>query len=138
METQATRWRSTSMSIGIRELFERYADRYIAGDAEAVADLYSVPFTAVRNGAPIHLADRKSVVEHLAGLMAAYAQSGAAVAQIQDIDLLEQGDRATLATVHWNVRSATGELIRDFRTSYQLVGQPPRIVSYVNHDMVAR
>lgn len=125
------------MSIEIRELFERYADRYMAGDAEAVADMYTAPFTAVRNGAPIHLADRQGVVEHLAGLMAAYAQSGAAVAQIKDIDLLEQGDRATLATVRWNVRSSRGEMIRDFRTSYQLVGQPPRIVSYVNHDIVA-
>lgn len=124
------------MSSEIRELFERYADRYMAGDAEAVADMYTAPFLAVRNGAPIYLADRPSVVEHLAGLMAAYAQSGASVAQITDIDHLEQGDSATLVTVHWNVRSASGQTIRDFRTSYQLVGRPSRIASYVNHDVV--
>jgi len=124
------------MPIEIREFFERYADRYMAGDAEAIADMYSAPFLAVRNGEPIHLADRSAVVEHLAGLMAAYARSGAAVAQVSDIDVLEQGDSATLVTAHWNVRSATGEMVRDFRTSYQLVGQPPRIVSYVNHDVV--
>jgi ketosteroid isomerase-like protein len=125
------------MSIEIRELFERYADRYMAGDADAVADMYSAPFLAVRNGTPIYLADRPSVVEHLAGLMTAYARSGAAVAQIADIDLLEQGDGATLVTVHWNVRSASGEMIRDFRTSYQLAGRPSKIVSYVNHDIVS-
>lgn len=124
------------MSSEIRELFERYADRYMAGDAEAVADMCTAPFLAVRNGAPIYLADRPSVVEHLAGLMAAYAQLGAAVAQITDIDQLAQGDSATLVTVHWNVRSASGETIRDFRTSYQLVGRPSRIASYVNHDVV--
>lgn len=124
------------MPIEIRELFEHYADRYMAGDAEAVADMYSAPFLAVRNGDPIHLANRPAVVEHLAGLMAAYARSGAAAAQVSDIDVLEQGDSAALVTVHWNVRSATGEMVRDFRTSYQLVGQPPRIVSYVNHDVV--
>jgi hypothetical protein len=77
------------------------------------------------------------VVEHLAGLMTAYARSGAAVAQIADIDLLEQGDGATLVTVHWNVPSASGEMIRDFRTSYQLAGRPSKIVSYVNHDIVS-
>lgn len=65
--------------------------------------------------------------------MTAYARSGAAVAQIRDIDLL---DRATLLTAHWNVRSASGEMIRDFRTSYQLVRRPSRIVSYANHDVV--
>ena len=124
------------MSTEIRELFDRYADRYMAGDADAVADMYIAPFVAVRNGAPIYLADRHAVVEHLASLMAAYARSGAAAAKIKDIALLEQGDSATLVTVHWNVRSATGEMIRDFRTSYQLVGRPSRIVSYVNHDGV--
>ena len=124
------------MSIEIHELFERYADRYMAGDAETVADMYTAPFLAVRNGTPIYLADRPSVVEHLAGLMTAYARSGAAVAQIKDIDQLEQGDSATLVTVHWTVRSASGEMIRDFRTSYQLVRRPSRIVSYVNHDVV--
>ena len=124
------------MTIEIRELFERYAQRYMGGDAEAVADMYTAPFFAVRNGAPIYLPDRPAVVEHLAGLMAAYARSGAAAAEIKDLDVLEQGDRATLVTVHWNVRSASGETIRDFQTSYQLVGRPPRIVSYVNHDVV--
>lgn len=124
------------MSIEIQGLFERYAERYMASDAEAVADMYTAPFLAVRNGAPIYLADRASVVEHLAGLMAAYVRSGAAVAEISDVDPLEQGDSATLVTVHWKVRSASGEVIRDFRTSYELVGRPPRIVSYVNHDVV--
>jgi ketosteroid isomerase-like protein len=124
------------MSSEIREFFEQYADRYMAGDAETVADMYTAPFLAVRHGTPIYLPDRPSVVEHLAGLMSTYARSGAAVAEITDIDLLEQGDSATLVTVHWNVRSAGGEMIRDFRTSYQLAGRPSRIVSYVNHDVV--
>jgi ketosteroid isomerase-like protein len=124
------------MATEIQEFFELYADRYMAGDAQAVADMYRAPFVAVRNGTPIDLADRQAVVEHLAGLMSAYARSGAAVALIRDIALLEQGDSAMLATVHWDVRSAIGETIRDFRTSYQLVGRPPRIVSYVNHDVV--
>lgn len=124
------------MSTDIRALFEHYADRYMAGDAEAVADMCTAPFLAVRSGVPIHLADRPALVEHLAGLMTAYARSGASVALIEDIAQLEQGDRAVLVTIHWNVRSATGTTIRDFRTSYQLVGRPSRIVSYVNHDVV--
>lgn len=36
------------MSIEIQELFERYAERYMAGDVEAVADMYTAPFLAVR------------------------------------------------------------------------------------------
>lgn len=48
------------MPIEFRELFERYSDRYMAGDAEAVADMYGAPFLAVRNGVPLHLADRSA------------------------------------------------------------------------------
>jgi hypothetical protein len=117
--------------------FAHYADRYMAGDADAVADLYLAPFLAVRGGRPIHLGDRAAIVDHLAGLMATYRSAGAAAADIMAIDVLAQGDSAALATVRWNVRSAEGVLVRDFRTSYQVVGPEPwRIVSYVNHDTV--
>lgn len=118
--------------------FKRYAALYMAGDAQAVADIYAAPFLAVRSGKPIHLADRDAVVEHLSGLMMAYKKSGAASADIDGIDLLGQGDSALLATVHWVIRTADGGVVRDFRTSYQLVGWGPwQILSYVNHDMAA-
>jgi hypothetical protein len=121
----------------LASFFEHYADRYMAGDADAVADLCEVPFLAVRSGAPIHLADRAAMVDHLAGLMAAYRKAGAAAAEVIELDILDQGDRAALATVRWRVRSAEGAVIRDFRTSYQLIGPDPwRIHAYVNHDTV--
>lgn len=121
----------------VSSIFDRYAERYMAGDAEAVADMYTAPFTAIRSGVPIHLPDRAAVVEHLAGLMTAYRAAGAARAEVASIDVLAQGDRAQAATVHWHVRSADGAMIRDFRTTYQMVGPDPwRIVSYVNHDVV--
>ena len=122
----------------VHAFFVRYAERYMAGDAAAVADMYGAPFLAVRGGTPIHLADRHAVVEHLSALMAAYRNAGGAKAEIASIDLLPQGNAAQLATVHWAVRSIGGELIRDLWTSYQFAGPNPwRIVSYVNHDVVA-
>ena len=121
----------------VRALFTRYGERYMAADAEAVADMCEAPFLAVRGGKPIHLPDRAALVEHFGGVMAAYRQSGAQAAEIVNIDVLEQGDSAVLATLRWNVRSAGGDLIRELWTSYQLVGPSPwRIVSYVNHDAV--
>lgn len=116
--------------------FSRYAALYMAGDADGVADLCETPFLAVRMGATIHLADRRALVDHLAGLMAAYRNAGAAVAETEELEPLVQGDRAALVTVHWNVRAADGTMIRDFRTSYQLVAHPWRILGYVNHDTV--
>ena len=114
--------------------FRRYAALYMAGDADAVADLCETPFLAVRMGKTNHLSDRAALVDHLTGLMTAYRSAGAAVAEIVDLDPLPQGDRAALVTVHWNVRAADGTMIRDFRTSYQLVAEPWRILGYVNHD----
>jgi ketosteroid isomerase-like protein len=125
------------MSLDMDAFFRTYAERYMAGDVTAVADMYDAPFLAVRSGSPIHLQDRAAVEEHLAGLMAAYQAAGAAAAEIADINVMPQGDSALLATLRWNVRAADGRLIRDFRTSYQLVGPAPwRIVGYVNHDTV--
>lgn len=71
--------------------------------------------------------------------MAAYQSAGAASATIVEIDVLEQGGGAALATVHWRVVAKDGTVVRDFRTSYQLVAADPwRILSYVNHDQVER
>ena len=123
--------------LDIDRLFEDYARAYMAGDAEWVANLYTAPFVAIREGRAIHLPDRRAVVEHLTEVMAGYRRAHAAVAEVAAIDVLEQGDGASLATVHWLVRATDRSVIRDFRTSYQLIlSDPPRIVSYVNHDTV--
>jgi hypothetical protein len=66
------------------------------------------------HGAPIHLGDRQALLDHLAGLMAAYRNAGAAAADVVALDVLEQGDGAALATVRWVVRSADGAVVRDF------------------------
>ena len=121
----------------LHAFFRGYAGLLLAGDAEAVADLAEAPFVAVRGGSPVHLADRKALVDHLSALMKGFIDAGAAHADILDIQAVAQGDAALMATVHWAIRASDGKPIRDFRTSYQLVGDREwRIVSYVNHDML--
>ena len=84
--------------------FARYAERYMASDVGAISDVYEAPLLALRDGQVIHLADRTAVREHLAGLMAAYAQSGAARADIAGLDVVDLGRSSAFATVHWHVR----------------------------------
>jgi len=127
------------MDNGLESFFARYAERYMAGDAEAVAEMCETPFLAVRSGEVFHLVDTEAVVGHFAANMLAYRSAGAAAADIAAIDVLEQGTEAVLVTVHWNVRAPDASMIRDFRTSYQLVAADPwRFLSYVNHDRVTR
>jgi len=119
--------------------FERYAERYMASNAEAIANMCEVPFFAVRSGTVFHLLDREAVVGHFANNMTAYRSAGAASADIVDTKIQEQGTEAIFATVHWHVRVPDGTVVRDFQTSYQLVAADPwRILSYVNHDRVTR
>jgi Domain of unknown function (DUF4440) len=121
----------------IDNLFRRYGDLFLAGDAEAIADMWHAPFTAIRGGTPVHLADRAEAIAHVTALMDGFRASGAIVADIGRIDVRSQGDSATLATVHWTLKAATGKTLREFKTTYQLVGPDPwLIVSYVNHDTV--
>jgi hypothetical protein len=126
------------MDLDVAAFFSEYARRYMEGDAAAVAeDQYAAPFLAVRDGSAILLPDRAAVVDHLTGLMAAYRRAGASAAEIAELVVSPQGDAATLVTIRWNVRRADGSVVRDFSTTYQLVARPaPRVVSYVNHDVV--
>ena len=116
--------------------FARYAERYMASDVDAISALYEAPLLALREGKAIHLADRAAVDEHLTELMAAYAASGATRADIARLDVTDMGKSSAFATVHWHVRGADGALLKDFRTTYQLLSLDGswRILSYTNHD----
>ena len=121
---------------GLDTFFAWYAERYMASDVDAISAVYEAPLLALRDGQVIHLADRAAVREHLTELMAAYTASGAARADIAELDVAELGRSSVLATVHWHVRGAAGAVLRDFRTTYHLVRDEGswRILSYTNHD----
>ena len=119
----------------IDAFFERYAERYMASDVDAIASLYEAPFLAVRDGRAIHLPDREAVREHLSGLMHAYAAAGAVRADIASLDALPLGPSGAMVTVNWHAVDADGTMVRDFHTSYHLLrnGETWRILSYTNH-----
>ena len=116
--------------------FALYAERYMASDVDAISAVYEAPLLAVRDGRAIHLADRAAVREHLGELMAAYAESGAARADIAELDVVDAGTSGAFATVQWQVRDADGAMVKDFHTTYHLLreGESWRILSYTNHD----
>lgn len=120
----------------IDAFFSYYAERYMASDVDAVSVLYEAPMLAIREGRAIHLADRTALREHLAEVMAAYARSGAARADIAALDVVPLGKSSAFATVQWHVRAADDALLKDFKTTYHLLRTDGawRIVSYTNHD----
>jgi hypothetical protein len=50
-------------------------------------------------------------------------------------DIRQLGEYSVFATVHWNAVGRNEQLVRDTRTSYQLLATPDgwRFVSYTNH-----
>lgn len=54
----------------------------------------------------------------------------------QDAELTALFERYAERYIHWIVRDSGGGVIRDFQTTYQLVGPPWKISSYVNYDFV--
>lgn len=116
--------------------FARYAERYMASDVDAISDLYEAPLLAVRDGRAIHLSDRVAVRDHLSEVMAAYARSGAARADVEDLAVQPLGKSSANVTVHWHVRAADSSLLKDFRTTYHLllVDGHWRVLAYSNHD----
>src|SRR6266545_3317748 len=119
----------------IEALVDEYARRYSEHDADAVTALCLWPFVAVREGAPIHLADRKQVRDHFATIMARYRGSGVTTWSLVEIGILPAGESACFATVRWNALAQDGSVLRNTTTTYQLLGGPGgwRFVSYTNH-----
>jgi hypothetical protein len=81
-------------------------------DVDAISAMYEAPLLALREGRVIHLADWTAVRAHLADVMAGYARSGAARADIAALDVVPIGKSSVFATVRWQVRDAKGALLK--------------------------
>ena len=119
----------------IESLIREYTRRYVAHDEEGVTELCLCPFLAVREGVPIHLADREAVRDHFARIMDVYRDAGYATFSPVAIDIHELGERAAFVTVRWHAMDAEGKVARDSQTTYHLLATPEgwRFLSYTNH-----
>ena len=124
------------MTATVDSFFDEYARRYTERDMEGVTNLCLWPFVAIRNGEAIHLPDRDAVRSHFASAIEAYRfASGTGKWTPVEIDARQLGEHSVFATVHWNALDADGQVVRDTRTSYQLLSTPNgwRFLSYTNH-----
>lgn len=123
------------MTTAIDALIKDYTARYVAHDAEGVAELCLLPFLAVREGRPIQLPDRNAVRDHFSAVMDAYRDAGYVGFSPVDIDTRQLGEQAAFTTVRWHALGADGSVARDSRTTYHLLQTASgwRFLSYTNH-----
>jgi hypothetical protein len=127
--------RVLAVTATVQAFFDEYARRYSERDVEGVTELCLWPFLAIRRGEVIHLPDRDAVRDHFASAINAYRFAGAGTWTPVEIDAHELGEHAVFATVRWNALDSEGNVLRDTRTSYQLLSTPGgwRFLSYTNH-----
>lgn len=119
----------------VETLIQEYTSRYVARDADGVTELCQVPFLAIREGTPIHLADRSAVRDHFATIIDAYSRAGYASFSPVAVDTRHLGEQAAFTTVRWHALDSDGKLARDTMTTYHLLATPAgwRFLSYTNH-----
>jgi SnoaL-like domain len=119
----------------VESLMHEYTRRYTAYDADGVTELCLWPFMAIREGVPIHLADREAVRDHFLTIMDAYRDAGYADFSPVEIDTRHLGERAAFTTVRWHALDTDGNVARDTLTTYHLLASPAgwRFLSYTNH-----
>ena len=123
------------MSASVEAFIREYTRRYVAGDVAGVVDLCEAPFLAVRDGRPIHMADRDAVHEHFATVIGNYAKAGYARFEPAEIETRELGEKVAFTTVRWHAYDPAGNVARDSRTSYLILATDSgwRFLAYVNH-----
>ena len=119
----------------IDALIQEYTRRYVAHDVDGVTELCQLPFLAVRQGRPIHLADRDAVRAHFLNAMDAYRDAGYASFSPVSIDTRQLGEWAAFTTVRWHALDANGRVARNSLTTYHLLQTETgwRFLSYTNH-----
>jgi hypothetical protein len=124
-----------SVSDSINAFIAEYTRRYVAQDVDGVVELCEAPFLAVREGRPIHMADRDAVHEHFATVIGNYARAGFARFAPVEIDTRALGEKSAFTTVRWHAYDAAGNVARESRTSYLLLATDSgwRFLAYTNH-----
>jgi SnoaL-like domain len=114
---------------------DEYIRRYSERDVEGVTELCFAPFLAIREGVPIHMADRDAVRDHFGAMIDAYRRGGVPTWKRIESDTRELGDHAVFSTVRWNALDAEGNVLRDTFTTYHMlaIGDGWRLLSYTNH-----
>ena len=130
-----TECQSPPVQMTVDDVLDEYIRRYSERDVEGVADFCIAPFLAIREGVPIHMADRDAVRNHFAAMIDAYRGGGVATWKRVGIETRELGEHAVFATVRWNALDSDGNVLRDTRTTYHLLATPDgwRFLSYTNH-----
>ena len=82
------------MTAAVDSLVHEYTRRYVGRDAGGITQLCLCPFLAIREGIPIHLADRTAVRDHFTTIIEAYRQAGYASFSPVAIDTRELGEHA--------------------------------------------
>src|SRR5437870_4578678 len=123
------------MTATIDSLVHEYTTRYVARDAEGVAELCLCPFLAIREGMPIRLPDHDALRDHFAAIIDAYQAAGYSSFLPIAIDTRQLGERAAFTTVRWHALDDGGNVARDTLTTYHLIATPNgwRFLSYTNH-----
>jgi SnoaL-like domain len=130
-----TRARVTAVPEPVEAFMDEYIRRYSERDLDGVTELCLAPFLAVREGRPIHMADRDAVRAHFAAMIDAYRGGGVAIWKRVESDVRELGEHAVFVTVRWNALDSDGNVLRDTRTTYHLLATADgwRFLSYTNH-----
>jgi hypothetical protein len=123
------------MTAAVDSLIHEYTRRYTAHDADGVTELCLVPFLAIRQGVPIHLANRAEVHDHFRTIINAYRDAGYASFSPVEINTRQLAELAAFTTVRWHALDSDGNVVRDTRTTYHVLATSngPRFLSYTNH-----
>jgi ketosteroid isomerase-like protein len=123
------------MEADIEALVEEYTRRYVAGDVDGVTEMCLAPFLAIREGRPIHMAEKDAVHHHFGQVIAGYQAAGFASFAPVELDVHPMGESSAFVTVRWHAFDSAGTVVRDSRTTYHVLKTDDgwRFISYTNH-----
>ena len=116
--------------------FERYAEAFVAYDADAIAACYLTPCLFVRDGHTEALGSGGAVAESVEALLALHRAWDVQTVRPDEVEVLEDGPAHAVVRVDWKLGRPRTRLRWLFSTTYTLVPADDdwRIAVAVTHD----
>ena len=113
------------MTEEIRRFFEQYTKAFDSIDGTRIAALYHIPTVTMRGDGSIHcLQSREELARFFQSVAETYSREGYRSGSFKNLQVIPIGGRSALATLQWELRREDGNVIREWRQSYNVVRTP--------------
>lgn len=124
-----------SLKEEVKAFFDEFAEVFPTFDGERIARRYLAPYLSIpASGSSQLFSSAESIAQYFQGIVSRYREQGCVACRYSDLEAMEMGRNAAVATVTWELLRTGGSVLSAWKESYNLVRTESGLKACVSVD----